>query len=78
MLKEKQKRKLILNKIENLPSEKLNELDEFIVKLEQSISNKKKTLSFAGSWKDIDENIFATLTNELIERRRSNRVRINE
>jgi len=43
-----------------------------ITNLEQDKNIKKKTLSFAGAWKDIDDSVFDDLTKHLIENRREN------
>jgi len=49
-----------------------------ITNLEQDKNIKKKTLSFAGAWKDIDDSVFDDLTKNLINNRRKNRKRIDE
>ena len=64
--------------IRNIPKDKLKELDEFVSKLEHDISQKNRTLSFAGAWKDIDEYAFDDLTENLISNRQKNRRKINE
>ena len=73
-----QKRQKILRKIYRIPSDKLNELDEFISKFELGPDIKSKNLSFAGAWKNIDESTFSELTDNLINRRQKNRRRNNE
>jgi hypothetical protein len=47
-------------------------------KLEKQATKKKKVLSYAGVWKDIDENIFREFTEELVVRRQENKRRSNE
>ena len=74
MITEAQKRSLLLRRIQQIPSDKLNELNEFISKLEQVSNSREKTLSFAGAWENIDVNIFSALTDHLISnRQRSSR-----
>ena len=62
-------RKQILNLIQQIPMEQLSELDEYLRKQEEQISKKKKVLSYAGVWKDLDEDVFQELTDGLISRR---------
>jgi hypothetical protein len=47
-------------------------------KLESSVGNKDRILSFADSWEDIDKEIFDELTENLIEIRKRNKRRDNE
>jgi hypothetical protein len=58
--------------------DKLEELDEYLSKLEQEMGNKNRTMSFAGAWKDIDDSILDDLTTNLISNRQKNRRRIDE
>jgi len=51
-------RKQILKRIQRISDEHLSDLDEYLRKLEGQISKKKKVLSYAGAWKDLDEDIF--------------------
>lgn len=78
MITETQRRNLILRRISRIPEEKLKELDDYLSKLEESSTTKSKTLSFAGSWQDIDETLFRELTSELTMKREENRTRIDE
>jgi len=71
-------RNRILKRIERISSEQLSELDEYLKKLEKQAKKKKKVLSYAGVWKDIDENIFREFTEELVVRRQENKRRSNE
>ncbi len=77
MLTDTQRRSQILKRISRIPKEKLQELDDFVSTLEQENSNKQKTLSLAGAWNDIDNSVFEDLTNNLINRRQTNRRRID-
>ena len=78
MLTDNQIRNKIFRRISRVPKEKLKELDDFISKLEDSFGKKRKVLSFAGAWKDIDDDVFNELTDNLIENRSKNRNRIDE
>jgi len=75
MITDTQKRQMILKKIYRMPSDKLKELDEFLSKLDKEISKKTKTLSFAGSWQNIDDSVFSDFTENLINNRQRNRRR---
>lgn len=65
-------RSQILKRIQRIPSSKLNELDEFISKLEQASGNKAKVLSYAGAWENIDPIVFTELTENIISNRERN------
>jgi hypothetical protein len=62
MITDAQRRNQILRRISQIPKDRLKELDEYISNLEQEKNIKKKTLSFAGAWKDIDDSVFDDLT----------------
>ncbi|MGD8777335.1 MAG: hypothetical protein PVH88_00050 [Ignavibacteria bacterium] len=68
-------RNSILRRIQRLPENKLNELKKFVDKLDQPSINKSETLSFAGSWGDIDDSLFSGFTEELISKRKTNKRR---
>jgi hypothetical protein len=78
MITDAQRRNQILRRISQIPKDRLKELDEYISNLEQEKNIKKKTLSFAGAWKNIDDSVFDDLTKNLINNRRKNRKRIDE
>ena len=78
MITDTQRRNQILRRISRIPKEKLKELDDYVSKLEQNINDNSKTLSFAGSWIDIDESLINDFTSNLISNRSKNRMRINE
>jgi hypothetical protein len=78
MITDTQRRNQILRRISRIPKEKLKDLDDYVSKLEQENNNKKRTLSFAGAWQDIDNSVFDDLTNNLIKNRSKNRQRIDE
>ena len=71
-------RQQIFRKIRRIPSEKLNDLNDYLSKFEQASDKSSKTLSFAGSWNDIDESAFDELTENLISNRAKNVRRFDE
>jgi len=71
-------RQQIFRKIRRIPSEKLNDLNDYLSKLEQTSGKPSKTLSFAGSWNNIDESVFDELTENLISNRAKNVRRFDE
>jgi hypothetical protein len=75
MMTDTQKRSQLIRRIQRIPSNKLNELDQLISKLEETSSKKDKNLSFAGAWKDLDSETFDNLTHHLIENRQRNKRR---
>lgn len=62
-------RNQILRRIERIPEEQLLKLDKYLKKLESRNTKKDKILSYAGAWKDMDDDIFREFTDELITRR---------
>ena len=70
----KQLKERLIKKIENLSPEKLQDLSRFLESLETE-NNKMKILKYAGSWADLDGETFDELTNNLENRRKSNRTR---
>ena len=78
MITDTQRRNQILKRISRIPKDKLKELDAYVSKLEQNISKKSKTLSFAGAWKDIDDSVFNDLASNLISNRQKNTRRFDE
>ena len=78
MIADSQIRQQILRKIRRIPSNKLNDLNEYLSKLEQTTENASKILSYAGSWNNIDETAFDELTGNLIINRNKNSRRFDE
>jgi hypothetical protein len=65
----------VLQEINLIPEDKLADLYPFIhyfrLGLEQSQpQQQKQTLSFAGSWQDMPDDLFADFTTEIATRRR--------
>ena len=71
-------RQQILSKVRRIPDNKLNDLNEYLSKLEQTTEKASKILSYAGSWNNIDESAFDELTINLIENRNKNSRRFDE
>lgn len=78
MITDTQRRNQILRRISRIPKDKLKDLDEYVSKLEYSVSNKSRTLSFAGALQDMDDDVLDDLTVNLISNRKRNRRRIDE
>lgn len=65
----------VLREIELIPEDRLADLYNFIhyfrLGLEKSqVEKSKSTMAFAGSWKDMSEEIFVDFAAEISERRR--------
>jgi hypothetical protein len=78
MTTDNQIRQQIFRKIRRIPSNKLNDLNEYLNRLDQSIDKSTKILSFAGSWNNIEEEAFVELTDKLISNRSKNIRRYDE
>jgi hypothetical protein len=78
MMADSQIRQQILRKIRRIPSDKLNDLNEYLNRLEQTTEKSSKILSFAGSWNNIDESAFNELTDKLISNRKMQSRRFDE
>ncbi len=78
MTADNQIRQQIFRKIRRIPSNKLNDLNDYLSKLDLSIDKSTKILSFAGSWNNVDEEAFEELTDKLISNRSKNIRRHNE
>jgi len=70
MITETRIRNQILRRIERMPGEQLSKLDKYLKKLALEKSRKDRILSYAGAWKDMDDDIFREFTDGLITRRR--------
>ncbi|MEM1324242.1 MAG: hypothetical protein AAGG75_28545 [Bacteroidota bacterium] len=53
----------IISKMENIPDTQLEQLLAYVEKIENLTDKKKSILSFAGSWKDIDQDLFEEFIN---------------
>lgn len=66
----------LIHRINSLSRDKLENIDEYIDLLEGSEQSKQKILSSAGVWKDMDEDIFQSLTVHLHANRQQGSKRI--
>ena len=66
------KRKNIITKINKMTDHQLDELLKIIQSVETGKNNLKDTMLLAGSWKEIDDEIFMDFTERLVERRNTN------
>ncbi len=55
----------IKEKIEHLPAERLADVLEFLLKIEEEEQHVLKILSFAGTWKESDQEVLDDLTIDL-------------
>jgi hypothetical protein len=78
MITDKQRRNQIIRRIQRISPDKIKRLQDFIDKLEENTPSKKKVLSYAGAWSDIDEDLFNDLTENLISKRQKNKRRFEE
>jgi hypothetical protein len=67
-----EKRKNILAKINKMSDDKLDELLKVVNSFESGKNSIKDTMSLAGSWKEIDDEIFIDFTERLVDRRNTN------
>ena len=78
MITDTQRRHRIFRKINRISSDRLQELENFVSKLEDDISNSKQNMSFAGTWENMDNDIFSELTDNLITNRQKNKRRFEK
>jgi hypothetical protein len=69
MIAETKIRNQILRRIERMTGEQLSKLDKYLKKLALEKTKKDRILSYAGTWKDMDDDIFREFTSELLTRR---------
>ncbi len=63
----------LIRKIQRLSMDKLTEISDLLSKIENQFKSKEKTLKLAGSWKDLDKDVFNNLTEELHDNRSKDR-----
>jgi hypothetical protein len=71
-------KKRIIKRINSMSGANLKSIDEFIDGMGIDRQSKDITLSFSGKWKDMDEEIFQDLTENLQTRRLKGKERIYE
>ena len=74
MKNEKKIKSRIIQRLDKISRNKLKDVLQFIERLENNGSSKKDILSFAGSWKDLDDATFNDLTRNLHKRRKANTI----
>lgn len=75
MIDEKDIKKRIINRIENIHGNKLSQIYEFLKKIDRENTEKSKLLSYAGIWSDMDEATFDDFTKNLRDRRKNRKNR---
>ncbi len=63
----------LIRKIQRLSMDKLTEISDLLSKIENQFKSKDKTLKLAGSWKDMDKDVFNDLTEKLHDNRAKDR-----
>ena len=66
-------RNTLIRKIQHLPADKLKQVDNLLNEIEDVIKAKEKTLQLAGSWKEMDNELFNNLTTNLHHNRNNDR-----
>jgi hypothetical protein len=66
-------RNKLVRLIQRLSTDKLTEVNNILDKIEQHLKSKENTLQLAGSWKDLDNDLFSDLTDKLHFHRTSDR-----
>jgi hypothetical protein len=66
-------RNSLIRKIQQLSTDKLTEINNLLGKLENQFKSKDKTLKLAGSWKDLGDDFFVDLTENLHDNRAKDR-----
>jgi hypothetical protein len=63
----------LIRKIQRLSTDKLTEISNLLGKIEHQMKSKERTLSFAGSWKDLDSDLLLDFTTNLHDNRTNDR-----
>lgn len=63
----------LIRKIQQLSTDKLTEITSLLSKIENQFKSKDKTLKLAGTWKDLDKDVFNELTEKLHDNRAKDR-----
>jgi hypothetical protein len=66
-------RNKLIRLIQKLSTDKLTEVNGILDKIEHQFKSKENTLKLAGSWSDIDGDLFSDLTDKLHSHRTSDR-----
>jgi len=68
----------IVDKMDNIPNNQLEKVLSYVEKIETLSLKKQRILSYAGSWKDIDDDLFSDLTENLHQNRLTESNNISE
>jgi hypothetical protein len=68
----------LVRRIKRIPSNKLNDVVDYLSKLELTTDKPSQVLTFAGCWSTIDTQAFEELTGKLMDNRKKNTRRIHE
>ncbi|HRG79976.1 MAG TPA: hypothetical protein PL167_10215 [Cyclobacteriaceae bacterium] len=63
----------LIRKIQKLSTDKLTELTNLLSKIENQFKSKEATLKLAGKWKDLNNDLFTDLTDNLHANRAKDR-----
>lgn len=63
----------LVRKIQQLSTDKLTEISNLLSKIELDLKSKEKTLKLAGSWKELDDDVFIGLITKLHDNRTNDR-----
>lgn len=66
-------RNRLIRKLQQLSTDKLTELDILLNRIQGQLTSKDSTLKLAGSWKDLDNDLFVELTETLHDQRSNDR-----
>jgi hypothetical protein len=66
-------RNSLVRKLQQLSTDKLTEINNLVSKIESQLKSKDKTLELAGTWKDLDDNFFIEMTEQLHDNRAKDR-----
>lgn len=69
----KKLRNNLINRIQQLSADKLTEISDLLNKSENQLKSKDQTLQLAGTWKDLNDEVFVDLTEKLHDNRRKDR-----
>lgn len=66
-------RNTLVRRLQRLSTDKLNEINNLLGKIESQLKSKEKTLKLAGTWKDLGDDFFTDLTENLHNNRANDR-----
>ena len=69
MISETQRCNRLAKKIQEVSTDKLVEIERFVLSLETNLHISDEVSSFAGAWKNIDDELFLELTENLLLRK---------